>query len=122
LFALRVGHAHPAALFGGVPALGRVAPGAHPRPRKRSDDQLWHDDDMAEHEPGGLRKFKPLAVVIPAHIAVTAFTWRDLRGRSPEEVRGSKRLWQVASGANTLGSLLYFTLGRKRAGHRQAGR
>lgn len=74
---------------------------------------------MAEHEPskpGKLQKFKPLAVVIPAHIAVTAFTWRDLRSRAPEQVRGSKRFWRVAIGANTLGSLLYFTVGRRRAG------
>lgn len=68
------------------------------------------------HQPGKLQKLKPLAVVIPAHIAVTAFTWRDLRSRAPEQVRGSKRFWRVASGANTLGSLLYFALGRKRAG------
>jgi hypothetical protein len=74
---------------------------------------------MAEHEPdeqGTLQKLKPLAVVIPVHIAVTAFTWRDLRSRAPEQVRGNKRLWRIASGANTLGSLLYFTLGRKRVG------
>ena len=74
---------------------------------------------MAEHErsePGKLQKLKPLAVVIPAHIAVTAFTWRDLRSRAPEQVRGSKRFWRFASGANTLGSLAYFTCGRKRAG------
>ena len=72
---------------------------------------------MAEHEPskpGTLQQLKPLAVVIPVHLAVTAFTWRDLHGRAPEQVRGSKRFWRVASGANTLGSLLYFTLGRKR--------
>jgi len=71
---------------------------------------------MAEREnsePGRLQAFKPLAVVIPVHAAVTAFTWWDLRGRAPEQVRGSKRLWQFASGVNTLGSLLYFTLGRK---------
>jgi hypothetical protein len=74
---------------------------------------------MAERdpsEPGKLQKFRPLAIFIPAHIVVTAFTWRDLRSRAPEQVRGSKRFWRVASGANTLGSLLYFTLGRKRAG------
>jgi hypothetical protein len=72
---------------------------------------------MARHEPdepAKLRQFKALAVIIPAHIAVTAFTWRDLRNRAPEQVRGSKHFWQVASGANTLGSLLYFALGRKR--------
>jgi hypothetical protein len=74
---------------------------------------------MADHEPsapGKIQRFKPLAILIPAHIAVTAFTWRDLRNRAPEQVRGSKRLWRVASGANTLGSVLYFTLGRKRTG------
>jgi len=74
---------------------------------------------MADHEPsepGKLQNLKPLAVAIPAHIVVTAFTWRDLRRRTPEQVRGSKRFWQVVSGANTLGSLLYFALGRKRAG------
>ena len=74
---------------------------------------------MAEHhsdEPGKLQQLKPLAVIIPAHIAVTAFTWRDLRSRAPEHVRGSKGFWRVASGANTLGSLLYFAIGRKRAG------
>ena len=65
--------------------------------------------------PGMLQKLKPLGVIIPAHVAVTAFTWWDLRRRAPEQVRGSKRLWRVASGANTLGSLFYFTLGRKRA-------
>ncbi len=80
--------------------------------------QLWHDLFMAEHEPdepGVLRKLKPLVMLIPAHAVVTALAWRDLRGRSPEQLRGSKRFWRVVSGANTLGSLLYFTLGRKRA-------
>jgi hypothetical protein len=73
---------------------------------------------MAEHESnesGKLQKLKPLAVIIPAHLAVTAFTWHDLRTRPSEQVRGSKRVWRVASGANTLGSLLYFMIGRKRA-------
>ena len=73
---------------------------------------------MAEHEPqepGILQKLKPLAVIIPAHVVVTAFTWRDLRSREHDQVRGSKRFWRFATGANTLGSLLYFTLGRKRA-------
>jgi hypothetical protein len=72
---------------------------------------------MARHEPdepGKLRQFKALAVIIPAHVAVTAFTWHDLRNRAPEQIRGSKHFWHIASGANTLGSLLYFTLGRKR--------
>lgn len=74
---------------------------------------------MADHEPskpGKLQNLKPLAVVIPAHIVVTAYTWRDLRRRTPDQVRGSKHFWRVTSGANTLGSLLYYVLGRKRVG------
>jgi hypothetical protein len=40
------------------------------------------------------------------HFAVTAFTWRDLRNRAPEQMHGSKRFWGAVSSANTLGSLL----------------
>lgn len=72
---------------------------------------------VAERDSGAVRKLRklgPLAVIVPAHLAVTAFTWRSLRNRAPEQVRGSKRFWRVASGANTLGSLLYFAIGRKR--------
>ena len=49
-----------------------------------------------------------------AEAAVTAFTWRDLATREPEQVRGSKRFWRMASGVNTLGTLLYFAAGRRK--------
>jgi hypothetical protein len=52
-----------------------------------------------------------LALVV--HAAVTAYTWHDLNRRSDAEIRGSKRLWRFASGLNTLGTLAYFTVGRK---------
>jgi hypothetical protein len=54
--------------------------------------------------------------VLVVHAAVTAYTWHDLNRRSDAEVRGSKRVWRIASGLNTLGTLAYFTLGRKYRG------
>lgn len=62
----------------------------------------------------GRKAGKPvLAGILVAHVAVTAITWRDLSYRQPEQVRGTKRFWQVASGVNTLGSLAYYLVGRK---------
>jgi hypothetical protein len=55
-----------------------------------------------------------LAAILAAHLTVTALTWRSLRNRSTEQVRGPKRLWRVASAVNTGGSLAYFLVGRKR--------
>jgi uncharacterized membrane protein len=54
------------------------------------------------------------AVLLVAHLVVTSFTWRDLRSRSADQVRGPKRLWQVASAANMSNSLAYFLFGRRR--------
>ncbi len=52
--------------------------------------------------------------VLVAHAAITMLTWRDLRRRPAEQVRGSKRLWRVASAMNTVGSVAYLAVGRKR--------
>jgi hypothetical protein len=63
----------------------------------------------------GTRKLSParLAGILAVHVAIASFTWRDLRSRSTDEVRGSKRLWRVASALNTLGSMAYFLVGRR---------
>ncbi len=53
--------------------------------------------------------------VLVAHAAITALTWRDLRRRPEDQVRGSKRLWRVASAMNTVGSVAYLAVGRKRS-------
>ena len=53
--------------------------------------------------------------VLVAHAAITALTWRDLRRRPEDQVRGSKRLWRVASAMNTVGSVVYLAVGRKRS-------
>ena len=58
-----------------------------------------------------VRRFIPILV---AHAAITTLTWRDLRRRPENQVRGSKKLWRVASAVNTIGSLAYMTVGRKR--------
>jgi hypothetical protein len=54
-----------------------------------------------------------LAPFLVAHVVVTACTWRDLRHRTDDQVRGSKRIWRVASAVNTLGSLAYWLFGRQ---------
>ena len=43
---------------------------------------------------------------------VTPFTWRDLRRRPREAVRGPKLLWWISS-ANLGGSLAYWLFGRR---------
>jgi hypothetical protein len=61
---------------------------------------------------------KDVRRIIPAlvaHAAITTLTWRDLRRRPAEQVRGSKRLWRVASALNTAGSVAYLAVGRKRS-------
>jgi hypothetical protein len=58
-----------------------------------------------------------VAVMVAAVLAwaiVTPITWRDLRRRPADQVRGPKWLWRLAS-ANLTGSVAYFLLGRKRA-------
>jgi hypothetical protein len=59
-------------------------------------------------------KTRVTIVVLIVHLIVTTLTWRDLARRTPGQVRGSARLWRVVSGLNTLGSLAYWTIGRKR--------
>jgi hypothetical protein len=63
----------------------------------------------------GSRKVSPpvLAAILAAHVVIASFTWRDLRSRSADEVRGSKRVWRAASALNTLGSMAYVLIGRR---------
>jgi hypothetical protein len=56
-----------------------------------------------------------LAVVAVVHLIITRLTWRDLRARADEQVRGPKAVWRVASALNTSGSLAYWLVGRRRA-------
>jgi hypothetical protein len=55
-----------------------------------------------------------LAAIGLAHATVAALTWRDIRGRSQDEVRGSKRIWRIATGLNSGASVAYWLGGRRR--------
>jgi len=56
-----------------------------------------------------------LAIIAVVHLTAVTFTWRDLRSRPAAQVRGPKRVWQVASALNTSGSAAYWLFGRRRA-------
>jgi hypothetical protein len=56
-----------------------------------------------------------VATLAVAHLIVTSLVWRDLRRRTDDQVRGSKRIWRVASAANMSNSLAYVLIGRKRS-------
>jgi hypothetical protein len=66
---------------------------------------------MAKRKPNKVL----LAVIGGLHLLITAAAWRDLNGRRPEQVRGSKMLWRILSALNTGGSLAYLVIGRKSA-------
>ena len=55
-----------------------------------------------------------LATVAVVHLTVMTLTWRDLRARPAGQVRGNKRIWQLASALNTSGSAAYWIFGRRR--------
>jgi hypothetical protein len=56
-----------------------------------------------------------LAIIGVVHLTAVTLTWRDLRSRPAAQVRGPKRIWQVASALNTSGSVAYWLFGRRRA-------
>lgn len=64
---------------------------------------------MARTKPS-LRLIAALAV---GHLVVTTLVWRDLRRRTDDQVRGSKRIWRIASMANMSNSVVYVLIGRK---------
>ena len=58
---------------------------------------------------------KPLLTAIGlAHVTFATLTWRDIRGRSQDEIRGSKRIWRIATGLNSGASVAYWLAGRRR--------
>lgn len=59
------------------------------------------------------RSVKVILLYLPVHLLVVALTWRDIRRRPADHVRGSKRLWRIASALNTLGAATYWLAGRR---------
>jgi hypothetical protein len=62
------------------------------------------------------RRLSPglLAAIVAGHLILTSFIWRDIRNRSDDQVRGSKRLWRFATGVNSANSIAYLLFGRRR--------
>ena len=54
-----------------------------------------------------------LVALVLAEVGLAALTWRDLRHRPADEIRGSKRLWRVISTINPGNSVAYWLVGRK---------
>jgi hypothetical protein len=59
------------------------------------------------------RKSSRILLFLIGHFLVAAWTWRDIRQRPAQQVRGSKALWRAFSAANTLGSVSYWLIGRR---------
>jgi hypothetical protein len=59
------------------------------------------------------RKSNRILLFVIGHVLVAAWTWRDIRQRPAQQVRGSKALWRVLSAVNTLGSVSYWLIGRR---------
>jgi hypothetical protein len=59
------------------------------------------------------RQRNPILLVLLGHVLVTSWTWRDIQRRPAQRIRGSKRLWRLLSGVNTLGSAGYWLIGRR---------
>jgi hypothetical protein len=64
------------------------------------------------------RKPNPIVLILIGHALIGAVTWRDIKRRPAEQVRGSKTLWRILSAVNTLGSVGYWLIGRRYAGSR----
>jgi hypothetical protein len=60
------------------------------------------------------RKALVVVVAIALWTVVTPYMWRDLRSRTPDQVRGPKWLWWMAS-SNLTGSIGYWMFARRDA-------
>jgi hypothetical protein len=56
-----------------------------------------------------------LTVLLVIQAVIGTLTVRDISARPSDQVRGPKLLWKMWGGTNTLGSALYWLIGRKRS-------
>lgn len=59
------------------------------------------------------RQQRLVAIGGVVQVSLQLFVLIDLRRRSDDQVRGSKRLWRTASFVNTVGPLAYLLAGRR---------
>lgn len=55
-----------------------------------------------------------IGAMVVLQSVVGTLTVRDLKSRSSDQVRGPKWLWYFWGGTNTLGSVVYWLVGRRR--------
>ena len=75
----------------------------------------WHQVDRGEESPVATKKPNKFVIILAVllHAGFVGVTWRDLNGRSPDQIRGPKIMWRFVSGANTAGALAYWIVGRR---------
>jgi hypothetical protein len=54
-----------------------------------------------------------MMLFLVGHSLAAAWTWRDIRHQSAQQVRGRKTFWRIFSAVNTLGSAGYWMIGRR---------
>jgi hypothetical protein len=54
-----------------------------------------------------------LAVIGVAQVGLAVWTWRDIRHRPAEQIRGGKRFWRVVSVIHPGNSVAYWLVGRR---------
>jgi hypothetical protein len=59
------------------------------------------------------RKKLLVAIVVPIEILLAVLAWRDLRRRTDDQVRGSKRMWRWFIAVNPGNSMVYWLVGRR---------
>jgi hypothetical protein len=67
--------------------------------------QRWRDLSSGER--------RGIVAAGAVQFALLAAALVDLRRRSPDEIRGDKRLWVAAAFVNFVGPLAYFAFGRR---------
>lgn len=98
-----------------------VAVDADPSPEERSMGRKpWAELSDSQ------RRVAVVGGLVQAGLQLAAL--RDLRRRTPEQIKGPRWLWVSATFINTVGPLAYFLVGRRRAvpvsagtGHADAG-
>jgi hypothetical protein len=58
------------------------------------------------------RKWVLAATLVPIEVVLAVLAWRDLDGRTDDQVRGKKRLWQAIILINPGNSIIYWLFGR----------
>jgi hypothetical protein len=61
-----------------------------------------------------------LTALVLAEVGLAALTWRDIRRRPAEQIRGSKLFWRIISTINPGNSVAYWLVGRRYERSRQA--